>query len=538
MATDARLNRFKQTENLSLLILCLGAGLGLLADRLFGATGPTGVGFFLWTVLFASTLGWLISHLTCLEFRQVLCWLLTAIAAAGMILFRTVPILIFALLLVMLVAMAMIVLQLGNKSLLESAILEHLRAALIVPLQALTGALPVVSNVDLSAGFQSPRGWSILRGILLTLPILLIFGGLFSSADAGFSRLASGLFDIFSPQTLQHLALTLVFAWLSTGLLASSLGNRFFEERSQVRMLKLGTEDTAVLLGSLAALFLVFVFMQLGYLFGGRETIEATSGLTLAQYARRGFFELLIVAGLTLALLVLVAGSGCNQRVFRPFASVLLGCVLIIQASAVQRLLLYILAFGLSIDRLIALSVLIWLATGLFLFAGTLLRGQTNLFAAGMTVSGVVVVFLLALTNPVAIVARTNIGNAGTHYNALDTGYLLDLGADAVPALIDAPGIMTIPSHQCAVIIHLFARWYDAPHAGWLRNRDWRDWNYSQRRAANLIENYQVRLKVLAADCVVDSRLMGARGSLTGELVIDGRPVTAESLISWINAEP
>jgi hypothetical protein len=455
-----------------------------------------------------------------------------------MILFRTVPILTAGLLLVMMAAMAMLVLQLGGKSLLESTIVEHLRALLIVPFQALTGALPVLAKVDLSGGFRHPRWWSILRGTLLTLPLLVVFGGLFSSADAGFAKLASGMFDIFSPATLRHLALTLVFAWLSTGLLASSCGNRFFVQRNQIQLLKLGTEDTAVLMGALAGLFLLFVFLQLGYLFGGRETIEATSGLTLAQYARRGFFELLMVAGLTLGLLIGVAGSGCNQRVFRPLASVLLGCVLVIQASAVQRLLLYISAFGLSIDRLVALSVLLWLATGLLLFAGTLLRGQTRRFAAGMTVSGVAVVFLLSLANPVAIVARVNIGNASAHSEPLDTGYLLDLGADAASALITAPDTLTIPTHQCAVVFQLFTRWYGAPRAGWRGAQDWRSWNYSQRRAANLIKNYEARLKVLAADCIVDGRLMNAQGVLQEELVLDGLPVSAERLTGWINTDP
>ena len=50
--------------------------------------------------------------------------------------------------------------------------------------------------------------------------------------------------------------------------------------------------------------------MQATYLFGGRDTLEA-SGLTYAEYARRGFFELLAVAmvvgALVLALEAFVA---------------------------------------------------------------------------------------------------------------------------------------------------------------------------------------------------------------------------------------
>jgi hypothetical protein len=88
------------------------------------------------------------------------------------------------------------------------------------------------------------------------------------------------------------------------------------------------------------------------------------------------------------------------------------------------------------------------------------------------------------------------------------------------------------------VVFQLFTRWYGAPRAGWRGAQDWRSWNYSQRRAANLIKNYEARLKVLAADCIVDGRLMNAQGVLQEELVLDGLPVSAERLTGWINTDP
>ena len=41
-----------------------------------------------------------------------------------------------------------------------------------------------------------------------------------------------------------------------------------------------------------AALFAIFVTLQLAYLFGGRDTLDAAA-ITFSSYARRGFFELI-----------------------------------------------------------------------------------------------------------------------------------------------------------------------------------------------------------------------------------------------------
>ncbi len=534
--------RTGMADHLPIAVLSLGTGLGFLADQLFGFIGPSGLGFFLWTLLFSLSLAGLTSFFTEVDPRLLIAWPLTAVTAAGLILLRSTPIVVLGLLLVMLVAMAMFLLLLGRRSLQESTLTEHLRALVLVPWQSVTGAIPLLSAIDLGAGFNSPRSWSLLRGALLALPLLLVFSGLFSSADAGFSKLFSGLMDIFSERTVQHLVLTVLFGWLSTGLLASITGNRVLATPSRWRVLQLGTEDTAVLMGLLAVLFLVFVFLQLGYLFGGRETIEAASGLTLAQYARRGFFELLAVAGLTLWLLILVSGSGCNQRVFRPLASVLLGCVLVIQVSALQRLLLYTDAFGLTIDRLAALAVMAWLAVGLLLFATTLLRGQTRAFAAGMTVSGVIAVFVLAVSNPAAVVARTNTERANNRLLDLDISYLLDLGPDAVPALIgDFDKRMPSP-RLCVAAIQMFSRWYSTGAVFSTEQDDWRGWNYSRRRAQVLIGEFESRLKELASPCVSGDSLTSEFEAIyrSGNLPLtfDGTlppPATAR-FIRWLNA--
>ena len=59
-----------------------------------------------------------------------------------------------------------------------------------------------------------------------------------------------------------------------------------------VRAISLGLIEVATLLISVDLLFLVFVWIQFAYLFGGQANITL-EGYTYAEYARRGFFELL-----------------------------------------------------------------------------------------------------------------------------------------------------------------------------------------------------------------------------------------------------
>lgn len=515
-------------------ILLLGAGLGILADQLIGTTGPVGAGFLVWTVLFALSLGWLGSISRGGISASTTAWSAIAVIAATLMLFRNVPIILLSLLLVMTTCMAMILLHMGSRSLLETELAEHIKALVMVPLQGWFGAWPLLATIDVGAGLRKPGLWSGLRGALLALPLLLIFVGLFSSADASFDRLVGGLFNLFAAETFRHLTLSLILAWLSIGLLASVRGNHYFVATRRLVPLKLETVDTAVLMGSLVALFLVFVYLQLGYLFGGRETIESTSGLTLALYARRGFFELLAVAGLTLLVLIVLAGSGCNKRVFRPLAAVLAGCVLIIQASAVQRLMLYIEEFGLTIDRLTALAVLVWIASGILLFTGTLLRGRIKAFAAGMTCSGIAAAFVLALINPGALVTRVNITRTAENQQALDIQHLLDLGSDAVPALIENLEKLTVPQ-RCEPVAYLYANWYEAFSAPGGGKIDWRGWTYSRYLAEGLIVDFENELKELAGPCLVGGLVIDHLGRPQPEVFVNHGKISARSLYRWIN---
>jgi hypothetical protein len=382
----------------------------------------------------------------------------------------------------------------------DSTVLDNFMSVIKVPFQAAFAAFPVLALIDIKSGVSNPRVWGISRGALLAAPILLLFVVLFSSADANFSRYVLQVADLFSPEGLRQLVIIFVFSWLATGLLSGVYQSPTISNKRSKSFLKMGTDDTAVFMGLITALFIAFVVLQLNYLFGGRETIVSTTGLTLAAYARRGFFELVSVAGLTLILLVTISSTNCNQRVFRPLAGIMIACVLVILLSAAQRLSLYISEFGLTIDRLTAVAAMIWLTIGLLLFSVTVLRGRIRDFAAGLIVAGITVGFIFALANPAAVVANVNIDRVVNDNKPIDINYLTFLGADAVPVIMGRIDVLPMPI-RCVTSTQTLNRWHTDHTPVRVQFGDWRSWNASQAKARALVMAKAPELLLFSQAC-------------------------------------
>lgn len=482
----------------STLILGFAGVLGLAADRLLWA-GPGGPGFAIWIALLGAAAVVVVQR-TGLEWtRAAVAWSLVATAAATATVFREADIAITVMMFTLLVSASMVVLRAAGARLWNTAPVDHVIGLAMLPVRAAFGIVPVLSDIELPEQSSRRRFAAVGRGALLATPLLFVFGALFASADAGFDRYVGQLAAFVSEEFANHLALVLVFGWIAAGLLSALAPTRVLALLTKVKPPRVGREETAVVMGLLSLLFIAFVALQVGYLFGGRATIEATSGLTLAEYARRGFFELVVVAFFTLAVLLLGDATTSARRVFRPLAAVLVACVLVILASAAQRLALYLGEFGLTDDRVLAAAVMAWLAIVLVLFAATVLRERPRVFASGALVSGIAIAFALVLINPAALVARVNLDRTGSPEAETDAVYLSRLGADAVPVLVARIDELPVDG-RCVVAEALLGRW-DAAHAPERGLDDWRTWNASHARARDAVRSAEGELRARAAAC-------------------------------------
>jgi len=294
---------------------------------------------------------------------------------------------------------------------------------------------------------------SIGRGGLLAMPILIVFTILLASADLVFANQISGLFSFRVISNLFSLFFQGLFilgiSWTVTGGLAividskdnGALFNQRFAGLRRFRFL--GFTESTTVLTLVNLLFLSFVVIQFRYLFGGDSNINL-SGYTYSDYARRGFFELLAVAILSLGLILGLEAITWREskRQFKSYnllSSFLIVLVVIMLISAFQRMRLYEAAFGYTELRLYVYVSIIWLGLLLFWFLYGLWR-RPDRFALGAIVVVMGFLVTLNLLNPDAFIVRQNVARywAG---GALDANYLESLSADAVPALVDAISI-------------------------------------------------------------------------------------------------
>ncbi|HSH94141.1 MAG TPA: DUF4153 domain-containing protein, partial [Roseimicrobium sp.] len=192
------------------------------------------------------------------------------------------------------------------------------------------------------------RTFRILLGCLLAVPFLLLFGTLFASADTAFRDLVSWLIDFDLTAFLKHLTITGICGWIAAGYLIRLLlsdTNPTPPALPEDGRRSIGAVEIPVILTLLTVLFAAFVFVQIHYLFGNSSLVQLTPGLTYADYARRGFFELVAVAELVLPMLLIgdwLLGEDSDKRWFRRLSAVLIILLLIIMTSATKRMFLYV----------------------------------------------------------------------------------------------------------------------------------------------------------------------------------------------------
>ena len=279
---------------------------------------------------------------------------------------------------------------------------------------------------------------AVLRGVALAVPLLVLLGVLLASADAVFA----GFFRGWSPDAvIGHAVLLTVGAWGMAGLLRVASSSPAPDAPSLP--FRLGRLEASIVLGSLVALFAAFAISQLIALSGGGRHVLETAGLTYAEYARAGFFQLIAVAAITLgALLGLRALTNLDDPVTRRWFMVLaeaaVALTLVVVFVALRRLGLYQDTFGLTMLRLYSQVFAVWLGGVFVLLAVSLASGNRRSWLPAMAAaSGLVALLALNVANPEAIVVRHNVDFAESS-GRFDPAYLAELSDDAVPALVQA----------------------------------------------------------------------------------------------------
>ncbi|MFJ6195356.1 DUF4153 domain-containing protein [Micromonospora sp. NPDC092111] len=310
------------------------------------------------------------------------------------------------------------------------------------PFAALRG-LPWVRRHVTSSG----AGGTVRRvagSVVATVVVLLVFGPLLSSADAAFSQFLGAI--------VPEINLGTVFRWIflaalggliavaATYTLAAPPDLSTVDREGRRR---LGTLEWAPAIAALTVLFVGFVAVQFTVLFGGQRHVLRTAGLSYAEYARSGFWQLVVVTLLTLAVLGGVSRwarreTPAERTLLRILLGLLSALSVVIVISALSRLYTYQKVYSFTGERIfvMAFELLLGAVFLMLLAAGLRWRGR---WIPGATVGLAVVMLLsLAVLNPEDYAARRNIARY-EQTGKIDAWYLRALSADATPALAGLP---------------------------------------------------------------------------------------------------
>jgi hypothetical protein len=307
-------------------------------------------------------------------------------------------------------------------------------------IQAESNPLPVQKSFN--------RQWIVplLRGLLLALPVIALLTALLASADPIFSTRLEGFLAFFKLEKLGEYVLRAIYivclGFLLLGVFLYSLTAS--QEEKLIGLEKpwltpfLGWIESTIILGSVDLLFAFFVTVQFQYFFGGNANIHI-QGYTFAEYARRGFSELVAVAFISLLLFLGLSGivkrTGQRQRnSFTGLGIGLVSLVIVILVSAFERLLLYEAAYGFSRIRTYTHVFMVWL--GLLLVVTIVLEmiQHPRTFALAAVLITIGFGLTLNFINVDGFIARQNVSRALQGYD-LDSAYLVSLSTDVTPTL-------------------------------------------------------------------------------------------------------
>jgi len=326
---------------------------------------------------------------------------------------------------------------------------------------------------------------SLARGLLIGLPIVFVFASLLSLSDRRFSLAWSNTMRWDMADLGQLLIYFVAGLMLCLAAFRRPQTGEYANFPDLLPKRTFAHMEVMLVLIMVNVLFASYVAIQFSYFFGGDELIQLQKGLTYAQYARKGFFELVLLAMLVIPMLLVLhwfewkrdlspeqASDENNVHwTFFLALSTMVFLMLLIEASAIYRMVLYTHSYGLTELRLYTSVFMLWLI-GLLVALPILLMRQRMAYVPVAILYAVCLVALLNVINPERFIVQYNAsaGKTDLHYA------VTYLSADAIPAVLTQ-----LSDHplRCNTLHQLQRK---------TSMQDWRAWNAARANASHLIQ--------------------------------------------------
>ena len=335
----------------------------------------------------------------------------------------------------------------------------------------------------------------VLIGLTISIPLLIIIISLLASADKIFKHFIdqiSGLFGSININDLSRQGFIILLIIVIAFSYTWSFSNSHDSIQPQVQSSEIDGNNqswdpiiTITILSVINCVYLVFISIQFAYIFGAINN-ALPQDFTYAEYARRGFFELLMVTLINFTLLLsslrLTRKDGkLVARSTQLLHSLLVVCTMVILTSAYFRMSLYETAYGYTYLRVLTHSFMMLLGV-LFVIAFYKIWNERISLPKPYIVVSIMALMILNFANIDVLIAKNNIDRY-LETGKLDTQYLRNLSYDTIPQLVNL-----LDDEKVSIDIK---KYLAEKHEVISKKQSWQSFNFSQHKAKQVLSQYK-----------------------------------------------
>ncbi len=433
------------------IIIAFSLTLGILTDYLFYGI-PIGISFFIFilaiiafSLVIAKKFGQKLSK------TQILI-LISAVIMSAEVFLRSISFLTFFNIIGSVYLLFLTAVLLADKDISSFRFFKYFTAPILFFLKSFSASLKFINEqknlISYKEEFGSKNLRSIVKGIIMSLPILAILGWFLYSADMVVRAYADNFFNFFRFKINFELSLRILIIFIISCIFIGVFAKFAKKEKPEAPEEKTGPNKSGGFIESMTVLilvellFLAFIAIQFFYLFGGKSYVWGIDEyITYSEYAKSGFYELIKVSIVSFLLIYAIDNSSKietlkEKKIFRFLSAGLFIEISIILFSALKRILLYIDGYGLTLSRFLAFALLFWIfCVFLFFLRKIYLEKKNSVFISTVFALSVATWLGINILNPDALIAKINLRRFAEG-KQIDPYYFSHLSDDAIPEIV------------------------------------------------------------------------------------------------------
>lgn len=315
---------------------------------------------------------------------------------------------------------------------------------------------------------------SVLIGLAVSIPLIIVLAMLLSGADEIFSYYLSNIWRYLNIENIYDFILkafiAIIVMFLVFGLYYSLNSTKVRDVQNNNVKKDFNSTIIITVLTSVTILYLVFTKIQVSYLYLNKAL---PAGFNFAEYARTGFFQLVALVVINLLMITIMNFKTATntkrvKNILNTLYSVITVLTINMGISAIYKMNLYIEEFGYTRLRILVQAFTVFLCISLLILLVFIWRGK-YLFKP-IAIVGLTIYLVLNYINIDNYIAKQNMEIINIKYG-IDDRYLSRLSLDAQDAVKEGYEKGMIESQY-------YYNWYNKK----VTTKHWYEYNYFNKK--------------------------------------------------------